>query len=697
MKPNGRSAAVLDLSCICFLKIVLITGIHSIITTDDYNQHNKSYADTYPTLYTNRSIYSNITKVAESGNESASSIVTSNFSDLMTEHNIVDFRIMINKSIKLNLHDRAISGYELFDISKKLSENMNIVNNSVLTDLAVNNIKQQSLSLGIKQSHVKRNLLLHDEDPCLTFTVGDPDAKILYSPGYPGHYPKKANCVVILEAPPGHLLRLDFRDYFDIEPSEGCKFDFLEIRDGMYGFSMQIGQYCGQEFPPMVTSRDRHLWLHFQSDENIEYSGFKMVYEYILRPTTSMQPEMETCVQYRSGDEGYLNRSDIPEDKVSMSIQHNMPLECLWIIKVPENWKIQLQFLKFELVRPNDCDVNFVDIYPERTDIPHQLAKYCGSRADSVTSDKNVLNVRFVAEAAAAKSNFIALFTAFRDKPAQASCEADEYDCEDATCISSKLRCNGKINCRFRWDEDECPKSDDESGMSSRHIIIIMVIFSLILCGMCSVFLFKCIRKLIQDHKTIKENIRESREFKLDELENKSAKLSENISRKHSAKSSFTPDPHTVTMDGAILAGYVPTETFVPIPVNPYPQIAKNRFEAGTDDHDVDDMELPDTCDIACQTRESLFRPLQHIVSDNADNELLASVCKDKHKEQREVLNRYTAEAVIEMTKMSVGTSAINNGLQQHSHRPDTHLREATRSAPDVIIMASCNNMALPH
>lgn len=117
----------------------------------------------------------------------------------MTEHNIVDFRIMINKSIKLNLHDRAISGYELFDISKKLSENMNIVNNSVLTDLAVNNIKQQSLSLGIKQSHVKRNLLLHDEDPCLTFTVGDPDAKILYSPGYPGHYPKKANCVVILE------------------------------------------------------------------------------------------------------------------------------------------------------------------------------------------------------------------------------------------------------------------------------------------------------------------------------------------------------------------------------------------------------------------------------------------------------------------------------------------------------------------
>ena len=30
-------------------------------------------------------------------------------------------------------------------------------------------------------------------------------------------------------APVGHLLRLDFRDYFHIEPSEECKFDYIEV------------------------------------------------------------------------------------------------------------------------------------------------------------------------------------------------------------------------------------------------------------------------------------------------------------------------------------------------------------------------------------------------------------------------------------------------------------------------------------
>lgn len=40
-----------------------------------------------------------------------------------------------------------------------------------------------------------------------------------------------------------------------------------------------------------------------------------------------------------------------------------------------------------------------------------------------------------------------------------AGCTAEEYDCEDATCISIDLKCNQRINCRFRWDEDECQVS----------------------------------------------------------------------------------------------------------------------------------------------------------------------------------------------------------------------------------------------
>jgi neuropilin and tolloid-like protein len=66
------------------------------------------------------------------------------------------------------------------------------------------------------------------------------------------------DCVIAAE--PGHLLRLDFRDDFYIEPSEECRYDYLEVRDGAHGYSTLIGTYCGNQFPPMLTSSDRYIY-----------------------------------------------------------------------------------------------------------------------------------------------------------------------------------------------------------------------------------------------------------------------------------------------------------------------------------------------------------------------------------------------------------------------------------------------------
>lgn len=92
--------------------------------------------------------------------------------------------------------------------------------------------------------------------------------------------------LLFITAPKGYLLRLDFRDCFDLEPSDDCRFDYLEVRDGAHGYCRLLGQFCGREFPPMITSTDRFLWLRFHSDDNIEYAGFKAVYEFIPRPTS---------------------------------------------------------------------------------------------------------------------------------------------------------------------------------------------------------------------------------------------------------------------------------------------------------------------------------------------------------------------------------------------------------------------------
>lgn len=78
--------------------------------------------------------------------------------------------------------------------------------------------------------------------------------------------------------------------------------------------------------------------------------------------------------------------------------------------------QIYLNFLRFDLDKPNDCESNFVDVFSARTDLPSRLRNFCGSIADSVTSEYNILHVRFYADYSAKNSSFESLFTAYREK-----------------------------------------------------------------------------------------------------------------------------------------------------------------------------------------------------------------------------------------------------------------------------------------
>ena len=77
---------------------------------------------------------------------------------------------------------------------------------------------------------------------------------------------------------------MEFRERFHIEPSLDCRNDYLEIRDGAFGYNQLLNQLCDRFFPSSITSTGRYLWLHFHSDENTEYNGFKIVYEFRERP-----------------------------------------------------------------------------------------------------------------------------------------------------------------------------------------------------------------------------------------------------------------------------------------------------------------------------------------------------------------------------------------------------------------------------
>ena len=102
----------------------------------------------------------------------------------------------------------------------------------------------------------------------------------LISPLHPGNYSKNHECVFNLKAPKNFIIHLKFDDNFQLEPSNDCRYDYLEIRDGPHGYSPLIGRYCGNKTPLDITSTGRELWIRFNTDDSIELTGFRIAYEF---------------------------------------------------------------------------------------------------------------------------------------------------------------------------------------------------------------------------------------------------------------------------------------------------------------------------------------------------------------------------------------------------------------------------------
>lgn len=82
-------------------------------------------------------------------------------------------------------------------------------------------------------------------------------------------------------AGPGQVIRLYFHE-FHMEVSDlSCKYDWLEVRDGPFGYSPLMGRYCGGKSPLILISSTRYMWLAFHSDDTVESSGFKIAYQFL--------------------------------------------------------------------------------------------------------------------------------------------------------------------------------------------------------------------------------------------------------------------------------------------------------------------------------------------------------------------------------------------------------------------------------
>lgn len=97
----------------------------------------------------------------------------------------------------------------------------------------------------------------------------------IHSANYPAKYEADLNCQWRIEAPPNHLIQLDFSKV-DLEDSAECRFDKVQIADSN---SERI--ICGRREPLTIMSSSNYLDVTFKSDDATEYTGFSANYTFV--------------------------------------------------------------------------------------------------------------------------------------------------------------------------------------------------------------------------------------------------------------------------------------------------------------------------------------------------------------------------------------------------------------------------------
>nr|XP_033792232.1 CUB and sushi domain-containing protein 1 [Geotrypetes seraphini] len=130
---------------------------------------------------------------------------------------------------------------------------------------------------------------------------------VVLSPGFPGNYPSNLDCTWKIILPIGYGAHIQFQNF-----STEANHDFLEIQNGPYHTSSQIGKFSGNELPSSLLSTTHESLIHFYSDHSENRQGFKLFYQAY---------ELQNCPDPHPFLNGFIINSDY-------SVGQSISFEC---------------------------------------------------------------------------------------------------------------------------------------------------------------------------------------------------------------------------------------------------------------------------------------------------------------------------------------------------------------------------------
>ncbi|GIX82713.1 neuropilin and tolloid-like protein 2 [Caerostris extrusa] len=282
---------------------------------------------------------------------------------------------------------------------------------------------------------------LSEDIRCFNFSKGNADKMEFYSPNYPNNYPKSIKCIPQDHRPHGKSWTSGTSSTWRTPPraaTTGWRSTTARTATARRSARATAGasspsrcspprDTCGCSSPPTSPSSTR------ASGPSTTSSSCPTRVKMLLKSKKSARST-------RRATRVFVKKSEM--DDYFYRNRHEDSVECMWIIETEADKNLYLNFKDFNLYKPNDCDQNFLQIFPDTRSPDKEMAQFCGTTAEPRKSSSNITYIRlFTQRDAYNKTNFVIHFSSFRDMKKEGRCDPKtEFNCGDQTCIDISLQ-----------------------------------------------------------------------------------------------------------------------------------------------------------------------------------------------------------------------------------------------------------------
>ncbi|CAH0395162.1 unnamed protein product [Bemisia tabaci] len=220
---------------------------------------------------------------------------------------------------------------------------------------------------------------------------------IITSPKHPeknDEYVSDTVCEWTIQLPLGEKVSLHF-DSFDLEDSDNCTYDNVEIFDGPTFESPLLGRFCGARKTILpIISTNNQVSVRFTTDLTNSGTGFRLKYDLV-------------CGGEFTTESGHFKSPLFPN-------YYPGEKRCTYLLSQLPGKAIEVTFLEFEIETSSydTCELDYLKAYDGENENATLIGTYCtGNRPDTIVSKHNYLFFVFETDSTIQKKGFYANFT----------------------------------------------------------------------------------------------------------------------------------------------------------------------------------------------------------------------------------------------------------------------------------------------